>query len=194
MNPNDIQNITTAAAQAAADANFKLFQAIQQSPKALVMEEPRGPSQLVEIQVTQNGLSRVPFPDVPNLRSQIGQNIIIKGIRLITDSVLTNGPISGLTNAPLTELVKASLVIYSEGWEKGQMIPLLTLNDMFAEGTGIPYRRTATKFNDWKNFDWSKTFVQYSNGLVTAGASYVICLDVEYQKLDASGKPIIGPS
>jgi len=197
MNPQDIQNVANAAAQAAADANFQLFQAIQQSPKALVMEEPRGPSQLVEIQVTQNGVARVPFPDVPNLRAQIGQNVVIKGARLITPSVLTNGPISGFVNAPLTELVKMSLVLYCEGWEKGQLIPLLTLNDMFTQGSAEPYRRTATKFNDWKAFDWSKTFIQLSNGTVTVlpgGANYVVCLDVEYIKLDSQNKPIIGPS
>jgi len=148
----------------------------------LIQEEPRNASQLVEVQVTANGVSRVQLPDVQQLRSQGDQLIVVKGIRLITVQLLTNAPICGFANAPLTELQKLSLTLYSDGWERGQLIPLLVLNDTFAEGSGIPYRQFPTKFSNWKNVDWSKSYLQYSNGTSAAGASYAVIFDVEYMK------------
>jgi hypothetical protein len=151
----------------------------------LVQEEPRGPSQLIE---------KIVLPDVQQLRSQVGQVIIVKAIRLIPPAVLTNAPTIGGVNAPLTELVKISLVVYCEGWEKAQLIPILTLCDQFIEGSGTPYREKTTRFNNWRNVDWSKSYLQYSNGTPTAGTPYSVLLEVEYIKLDAQGHEIIGPS
>lgn len=164
----------------------------------LVQEEPRGPSQLVECPVTTNGAQKVKLPDVQQLRSMVGQTIIIKAIRLITFKVLARGMTINAVNAPLAELQKISLVLYSENWEKGQMIPLLTLNDVHdadsTAATTIPFRSKATKFNDWRNVDWAQSYLLYSNGSVSANAPYVVMFDVEYIKLDAKGNPIVGPS
>lgn len=164
----------------------------------LVQEEPRGPSQVIEVPVTANGLSKINFPDIANLRNQDDQIIVIKALRLITPSVLTNGPVSGLANAPLTELQKISLVLYSEQWEKGQYIPVLTLNDMFTEGSGEPWKDRTTKLDNWRNLDWNKCFAQYSNSTVTAGTPYCLLFEVEYVKLrrltDGSLQEIIGPA
>lgn len=163
----------------------------------LVQEEPRGPSQLVEVPVP-SATQRQRLPDTQQLRSQEGQTIIIKAIRLITPKVLTHAMTIAGTNAPLAELRKISLVLYSEGWEKGQMIPLLTLND-FADNdataaTTIPYRNHSTRLNNWRNVDWAQSYLLYANGQPAANTPYVVMFDVEYIKLDYQGKPIIGPS
>lgn len=162
----------------------------------LVQEEPRGPSQLVEVPVT-TAVQKQRLPDVQQLRSQEGQTIIIKGIRLITPKVLARAATINLVNAPLTELVKIMLVLYSEGWEKGQMIPILTLNDMndsdATTATTIPFRNKPTRLNNWRNVDWAQSYLLYSNGSA-AVPSYAVLFDVEYIKLDAKGNPIIGPS
>lgn len=160
----------------------------------LVQDEPRGPSQLIEVQVTANGRQRVPFPDVDQLRSTGTQRIIVKQIRLIPDYVLSNGPISGSVTAPVTELQKISLVIYCEGWEKAQYLPLLILNDMSDDVGGTPHRYAPTNFDNWVNVDWSKTYLQYSNGTLSAGAPYCVLFDVVYIKLNNQGAEIIGPS
>lgn len=149
----------------------------------LVQEEPRGPSQIIEIPVTTNGLGKVNFPSIANLRNQEDQVIIIKKIQLITPSVLTNAPVSGAVVAPLTELQKISLVLYCEGWEKGQLIPALTLNNMFTEGSGEPFKTSPVRFDSWRNLDWEKSYLQYSNGTVTAGQPYAVVFEVEYVKL-----------
>lgn len=163
----------------------------------LVQEEPRGPSQMVEIPVA-TGQQRVPLPDVQQLRNTQGQTIVIKAIRLITAKVLTAAPIGGQTTAPRDELRKMSLVLYAEGWEKGQLIPVLEFNDNHdsdtAAATTISFRGTATRLADWKNVDWPKSYLQFSNGTAAAGGPYAVLLDVEYIKLDANNKEIIGPS
>lgn len=160
-----------------------------------VQQEPRGPSQLIEVPVSSSGKQRIPFPDIQQLRSMTTQRIIIKGIRLITHEVLTNGPVTGNVNAPVTELVKISLVLYCEGWEKAQFIPVLILNDAPLPGGTFAHRYHATRFNNWENVDWSKSYMQYSNGTSSVvDTPYCVMFDVEYIKLDASGKLIVGPS
>lgn len=162
--------------------------------QVIVQAEPRGPSVLIEIPVTTNGVQRVPLPDVAQLRSTTTQAIIIKGFRLIPPEILTNGVISGSVNAPVTELQKMTLTLYSEGWEKGQTIPLLTMND-FAFATGsAPFRFNPTKFDNWQNVDFPKSYLQLANGTVTVGAPYVVLLDCEYIRLDANGQMVQGPS
>jgi len=64
---------------------------------------------------------------------------------------------------------------------------------MLSGGT-FPARYQSTKFDNWENVDWSKTFLQYSNGTSSAGTPYCVMFDVEYVKFDATGKEIIGPS
>lgn len=161
----------------------------------LIQEEPRGPSQLIEVPVPTNGLQRVAFPDIQQLRSLANQTIILKQMRLITPDVLTFGVISGSANAPVTELQKISIVLYCEGWEKAQFIPILTLNDMVVDALSTAaHRFQPTSFNDWQAVDWSKSYLQFSNTQVSVGAPYVVMFDVQYIKLDAQGAVIIGPS
>ena len=161
----------------------------------LVKEEPNGPSQLIEVPVPTAGQQRVNFPDIQQLRSMANQKIIIKGIDLVLAQVLSNGPITGLATAPLAELAKLSLVIYCEGWEKAQFLPILLLNSMAVPTVAIPYAQAKTKFADWSNVDWSKTYLQYSNGTVSAATPYAVLLNVQYEKLNAeTNLPIIGPS
>jgi hypothetical protein len=160
-----------------------------------VQQEPRGPSQLIEVAVPTNGKQRVPFPDVQQLRSTTTQRIIIKGIRLVTLETLVAGIVTGNPNAVATECVKIAMVIYCEGWEKAQFIPILVLNDVsLPGGQTFPHRYQASRFNNWENVDWTKSYLQYANGTVSAGAPYCVMFEVEYIKLDGSGALIIGPS
>jgi hypothetical protein len=164
----------------------------------LVQEEPRGPSQLVEIPVGAVVTQRVNIPDQPQLRSMQGQTVIVKAVRLITDKVSPQAPTIGLVNATRDELRKMFLVIYCQGWEKAQYIPILVLNDMVdadsTEATTIPYRNRTTRFSDWPNVDWTKSYIQYANGTPSDGSAYAVLLEVEYVKLDGQNQEIIGPS
>lgn len=160
----------------------------------MLQDEPRGPSILVEVNITQNGLQRVPFPDVAQLRSTVDQKVIIKSIRLITAEVLTNAMIAPNVNAPVTELQKMSITLYSEGWEKGQTIPILILNDVTVQAGAFPHRYQPTYFDNWVNVDWPKSYIQFANGTVSAGQPYTVMFDVQYVRLDAQNRIIVGPS
>ena len=159
-----------------------------------LQSEPRGPSIIVEVPVTANGQGRVKLPDVSQLRSTTDQRIIMKWMRLVTADVLTNAPLGGQTNAPLAELQKMTLVIYAEGWEKGQSIPMLSLNDLSVSGGTFPHRYEQTNFFNWSAVDWPKSYIQYSNGTLSANSPYAVLLEVGYVKLDGTGNVIVGPS
>lgn len=162
----------------------------------LVQEEPRGASQLLECPIVA-GATKQRLPDNNQLRSVVGQTIVIKGIRLIPPKVLARAVNFNLPTTPLADLINMVLVIYCEGWERAQMIPVLVLNDMAdadaAAATTVPYRNKATKFDNWRNVDWAKSFFQWTNGSAATIASATI-FDIEYVKLDNNNQPIIGPS
>lgn len=157
----------------------------------IVQEEPRGPSVLIEISVPINGMQRVPFPDIAQLRSTTDLKIVIKGMRLISSNVLAGGVIIAANTAPDSELQKMALTLYAEGWEKGQSIPLVTLSDMV---TPLPYRWNPTKFDNWFNVDFPKSYLQFANGQFSAGAPYVVLIDVMYVRLNSQNLIVVGPS
>lgn len=156
----------------------------------LVQEEPRGPSVLIELAVA-NGENRVPFLEVDNLKSDTEVNVIIKALRLITSDILVGPVILPGVNAPLSELQKMTLVLYSEGWEKAMYIPLLTLTDVATPGTFTPHRYHATRFADWKKVSWTKSYIQFANGTASVGA-YNLLFDCEYQRFNAQGVEVKG--
>lgn len=160
----------------------------------IVQSEPRISSILIEVPVTTNGQGRIPFPDVAQLRSTTDVKIVLKVLRLITDQVLTNSVLVAGATAPIGELQKMTAVIYSDQWEKGQYIPLLTLNDMITPGTTAAYRYGTPAFDNWTNVDWPKSYIQLANGVVTAGTPYVILFDCQYLRLNAQGLPLDRPS
>lgn len=150
----------------------------------VVPTAPMIASELVEIGIT-SGSSVIAIPDQPQLRNQGEEIVIIKAIRLISPKVLANGITIAGANMSLTDLQNAVLILYSEGWEKGHYIPLLTLNDVAdsdsTAATTIPYVQNPVQLSDWKNVDWNKSKIQFANGQ-TASATGVIMLQVQYQK------------
>lgn len=164
----------------------------------LVQEEPRGPSQLIEVPVNVNGIGRVNFPDIQQLRSTPSNDIVIKEIKLITVKALARGIYNDSPNAPLAELQKCALVVYCEGWEKAQFIPLLELNPFYdadgAAATTIPWTHGGKRFADWVNVDWSKSYIQYSNGTVSANSPYVFIFNVGYIRVNKQGQELLGPN
>lgn len=158
----------------------------------LVQEEPRGPSMLVQVAIAA-GQSLIQFKDVPELRNSPTRRVIIKGIRLVIPGLVSTPLNVGNVLAPLTELVKMYLNIYCEGWIKSQGTPILEFNDVYIEGSGIPFRTASTRLNNWENLDWSKTQIQYGQGL-TAAIDCTVALDVEYVNIDNAGEEIVGPA
>ena len=152
----------------------------------LVQQQPRIASELIEVNIPSGASGRVTLPDVPQLRNQGDQVVVIKTIRMISPKVLAYGPTTGVATTPLADLPKLTLVLYSKGWEKGHFIPVLVLNDV-ADGDGtaattIPYRKETTRLADWTNVDWNKSYLQFANGQ-TASTASTFMLEVEYLRL-----------
>lgn len=158
----------------------------------LVQEAPRGPSTTIEVPVTA-GQSSVTFNVEQDLISNTTQNVIITSLRLVTFPELAFATVSGNVNAPLAELQKISLLLYAEGWNKGFNIPVLSLNNVFTEGSGVPFRDRTQKLANWKNVVWNKTQLIYANGQPSVGV-YSVIFEVEYVRYDNMGVEIIGPS
>lgn len=158
----------------------------------LVQEAPRGPSTTIEIPVTP-GLSSIPFPIIQDLQSNTTRVVVINSIRLVTYAELANARTLGLPNAPLTELQKISTLLYAEGWNKGDAIPVLSLNNVYTEGSGIPFRDRTQKLANWEDVVWNKCELEFSNGTVAVG-NYAVIFEVEYTRFDANGVEIVGPS
>lgn len=174
-------NRNMGATQPGLTSDLQAYPNMDNQSVILVQEEPRNASILVDVPVPTAGVSRVQIPDIQQLRNQGNQVIVIKGIRLITANILTNAPLSGNATSPIAELQKISLTLYSQGWERGQLIPILVLNDMSGDGGAtIPFRFFPTKFSNWVNVDWSKSYLQWSNGTVAAATPYSVLFDVEY--------------
>jgi hypothetical protein len=159
----------------------------------LIREEPRGPSLLLEVAVPAQVVSSVNLPVQQDLISDTSKVIVIKSIRLVTPPELATAPVGGQANATLAELQKASILIYAEGWQKGYLIPLLSLNNTFTEGSGIPFRDHSTKLANWQSVQWNKCQIIYSNGTPSDGTAYAFIFDIEYERFDMNGRIIRGP-
>lgn len=165
---------------------------ISDKKMVLVQEEPRGASMLIEIPCTQNGLTELTLPLIQQLQTDPKQIVVVQGLRLVPIGELNNAPSSGNALAPLTELQKMTLMLYSQGWQKGYKIPILALNNTFIEGSGIPWRSRTTRLADWQDVDWNKSTIYFNNGSVTAGQPYSVVFEVEYIRYSMNGKEIQG--
>lgn len=148
----------------------------------LAQAAPRPDSYLIEINVASNGLTRIPFPVyMQPLQSDAAVAIVLKAIRLITVAVLTHGVQNEGVNAPLTELKKMVLVLVVDGREKGYNIPVVSLNDI--DDGATPFTHELASFDDWQNVDFSKSYLQFANGQVSANSPYNVLLDVQYLRV-----------
>jgi hypothetical protein len=160
----------------------------------LIKEQPVNNWTMVEVPVTANGLTKVAIPDQPMLKSYSDHHVVIRSIRNISAKVLTNAPLSGNAVAARAEQIKATLVLYCSGWEKEQYIPLLMLNPVAdadaTTATTIPYMFQALEFEDLKDVDWTKSYVQFSNGTVSASSPYSFLFGINYLILDNNSRSI----
>lgn len=139
-------------------------------------KKPIGLFQEIEIPVPVGAGSKVMIPDQPQLRIQKDQKIQVQGVEVFTDVVSPVSP-NGATNAPATELAKASLVLYIKGEEKIYRYPLLALIGI-NDGTN-PYRQELPSFDNLE-VDWAKSYIQYSSA--PAATPYVVLLGIQYTR------------
>ncbi len=132
----------------------------------------------IELVIPTGAPTKVMFADLPNLRNQTDQNVIVKDIEIFTATVMPTSP-NGVTVSPIAEMKKAVLVLYNNGEESIFRVPLLKFNrtNDFAN----PFQEQFDSFDDLRNVDWSKSYVLFSSA--PANTPYVFLLGVSYLKL-----------
>lgn len=140
--------------------------------------------ELIELKIENpNGPSQFSFLDIPDLRDDTTQDIIITGLETYT---VENMPLTAEGNlTPTTaQLLNSFLVLYIDGEESVYRLPLVRLLPVFANGVATV--RSNFEELDLENLRivWNKSYIQLSIPFVGAAPfSYVV--GVRYKKLPA---------
>lgn len=134
---------------------------------------------MVELTIGQNQPGRFNFVTQPQLRNQPDQIVIITGIQVFPDIVYSNSQVtSTVVGVPITEIVKAVLVLYVDGEESIKMIPLAQLINTQNTAQPSVFQQEIQTFANLNNVAWEKSYVQFS--VAAAGSPYVIPFGITY--------------
>lgn len=150
------------------------------------MRRPLKRYELIELIVTANlGATRQNFPDIPQLRDDTTQDIIVRALESFSILSMPLSP-QGNPVASVVQLQNAFLILYIDGEESVRQIPLQRLCNTAAI--------LATSAQQWQNYptdtedlkvDWNKSYIQFAQPPNTGGANaqFSIMVGVEYKKL-----------
>lgn len=140
-------------------------------------------SELIELIITAGSqATRWNFPDIPQLRDDTTQDILIRSIRSYSISTMPLAP-SGNVVATEVQVKNAFLVLYVQNEESIHWIPLVDLLNTFQQGAG------ATTFANFEEqqldnikVDWNKSYVQLAAPFAGAFAQLSFMFRVGYNK------------
>ena len=128
-----------------------------------------------------NTALRLPFPDIPQLRSDVTQDVIIRALETYTgDSVpndYNNNPI-----ATFAQLQKMFLTLYVQQEESTFRVPMVKLLNVAAPAQAAYFY--TNELNQFENLmiDWTKSYITLASSLANV-AIVVVSLGVMYQRL-----------
>jgi hypothetical protein len=143
--------------------------------------------ELVELQIPAGSTgTRFPYPDIPQLRDDTTQDIIICGLETYPVEALPLTA-SGNTNASFAQLQNSFLTLYIESEESVRQVPFLRLNPLRqAASAGGTFNVVEKLALEYLKVDWNKTYVQAATPYGTTEApntAFSILLGVWYKKL-----------
>jgi hypothetical protein len=130
--------------------------------------------------------TRFPYPDIPQLRDDTTQDIIICGLETYPLEAL---PLTanGNTNATFAQLQNSFLVLYIDSEESVRQVPFIRLNPLRqADAAGTTFNNIDKLATEYLKVDWNKTYLQAATPFGTALApntQFSILLGVWYKKL-----------
>lgn len=130
--------------------------------------------------------TRFPYPDIPQLRDDTTQDIVIMGLETFS---IDSMPLSanGNTVATLAQLLNSFLTLYIEGEESMRQMPFVRLQPVWQSlATGNLQGLQTELAVENIRVDWNKSYVQAAapfNG--GANPAFSIMLGVWYKKLPA---------
>jgi hypothetical protein len=153
----------------------------------ITIQNMRKRHELVELIIPAGSTgTRFPYPDIPQLRDDTTQDIIICGIEAYSADAM---PFSANGNAVATfaQLENSFLTLYIESEESMRQIPLVRLNQMRqAAAAGTTLNVSDPLQTEYLKVDWNKSYIQAANPYGTVGApntQFSIMLTVWYKKL-----------
>jgi hypothetical protein len=141
--------------------------------------------ELVELVIPANSTgTRFPYPDIPQLRDDTTQDIVIMGLYTASVDWMPLSP-NGNPVATMAQLQNSFLVLYIDGEESMRQIPLPLLQPLW-QSLATGNMQGLQDILDVENLrvDWNKSYIQaaapYGGG---ANAQFSIMLGVFYKKL-----------
>jgi hypothetical protein len=139
--------------------------------------------ELVELPVTSAGGSGVEFPDIPNLRDDTTQDIIILGIDVYAQESMPVMVGSQNPVIPMADLLKCFVTFYVEEEESVRRVPLVRAQPLWQSNTaGALQGGLATLSLECLKFTWNKSFIEFSEAIAQA-APFSFVFGVWYKKL-----------
>jgi hypothetical protein len=138
--------------------------------------------QIVELTVPNGTLGQLDFPDVPNLRNDEDQKVVITDIEFFPITVYAFSRLNQVTPGPTSaDLPNISLTIYNANEQNINGIPILKLNYTQSDPAAfIPFQQERARFEQLERVAWLKCFVQYT--AVSTGGPYVLPFGITYMK------------
>jgi hypothetical protein len=130
--------------------------------------------------------TRFPYPDIPQLRDDTTQDIIICGLETYPEEAL---PLTanGNTNADYAQLSNSFLTLYIDSEESVRQVPMIRLNPFRqAAAAGATFNVIDKLATEYLKVDWNKTYIQAATPFGTASVpntQFSILLGVWYKKL-----------
>lgn len=148
------------------------------------MNRPIRRYEQIELVIAANSTAtKINFPDLPQLRSDVTKDIVIRGIQ--TFSVLSV-PVdyNGVAVATYANLQAASLTLYVNGEESIFRIPLIKLLSQYGDNSAAAYQWTADGPMPFENImvDWTKSYIS-APAAFGNGAAFAFLFGIEYKRL-----------
>jgi hypothetical protein len=124
--------------------------------------------------------TRFNFPDLPQLRSDVTKDIVVRGIETYTEPDITTD-FNGNTPASDAQLAIASLTLYIEGEESIFRIPLVKLHNVFNSANTQFYTFDQNQFDNLM-IDWTKSYISTPTAFGSETA-FAFVFGIIYQRL-----------
>jgi hypothetical protein len=143
--------------------------------------------ELVELVIPAGSTgTRFPYPDIPQLRDDPTQDIIVCSLETFAADSM---PLSPAGNAVVTQaqLLNTFLTLYIEGEESVRQLPMVRLNVIFqALATGNLQSVFELTRLEYLKIDWNKSYYQAATPygtILLPNTQFSIMLGVRYKKL-----------
>jgi hypothetical protein len=147
------------------------------------MARPLKRYELIELPIPAgSGATKFNFPDIPQLRDDSTQDIIIRAIDCFNVVSMPLTP-AGNTVSTLAQVTNSFLVLYILGEESVHWLPLVRLQMVFQNGAGGTQQAVfeETQLANLK-VDWTKSYI-WAAAPYGSGTAFSFVFGFEYDKL-----------